>query len=553
MLKVVNLFSVVLLGSLLGLKSASAAVSNESMTIGIAAEFENLNPIIGTQAATRYMLYLAWRPLVVLDIDGKWKPMMIKEIPTIENKLAKRKGEGLETTFDLIDASWGDGTPFTCKDVELGWKVGLSKNVSNPNREPSENISAVTWDKANPKRCTVSFAKNKYDYFNNFPDPLPEHLEGPIFEKYKNKEGAYEQNSLYTKTPNNPGLYDGPYTISEVKLGSHLVFTVNPAFKGTKPSIKKIIFKLIPNNATMEANLRSGNIDMVSPAAGLGIDQAVDFEKKVKAEHLPYRVVYEDGLIYAHIDLNLDNPILADLKVRKALSLAINKKEMIDSLLYGRGKPAIHFVTDRDPWYTDKVTIYKYNKREAAKLLDEAGWKMNGEFREKGGKRLTLTVLGVSGSKVNENIEAYLQSQYKSLGIELNIKNEPPRVFFGDTVRSRRFELALFSWMSIPENSPRSILHSTMIPDKKNGEAGQNYTGYKNPEVDKLIESLEQELDFKKRADLGKKITEIYTRDIPVIPIYFRPNNAVVPAGLKNYRLSGHLFYETLYAENWSL
>lgn len=533
---------------------SAEAVSNDSMTVGIAAEFENLNPIIGQQGATRYMLYLAWRPLVVLDLDGKWQPMMIKTIPTIENKMAKHKGEGLETTFELIDgAKWGDGTPMSCADIELGWKVGLSKNVSNPNREPSENISGVTWDPKAPKKCTVTFIKTNFDYYNNYPYPLPSHIEGPIFEKFKEKEGGYEQNSAYTKNPSNPGLYDGPYMISEVKLGSHLTFVPNPNFHGQKPSIRRIIMKLVPNNATMEANIRSGNIDMISSPAGFSVDQAVDFEKKIAAEHLPYKVIFEDGLLYAHIDVNLDNPILSDLKVRKALSHAFNKKDIIDSFLYGRGKPALHLYTEKDPWYTDKVSSYKYSKRDAAKLLDEAGWKMGSNgVREKNGKKLSLTVIGASGSSLNEKIEAYLQSQFKAVGIELVIKNEPPRVFFGETVKARRFDLALFSWMSIPENSPRSVLHSSMIPDK-NGGGGQNFTGYKNAEVDKMIDSLEHELDAKKRAELGRKIAVAYTRDIPVIPVYYRPNSTVIPAALKNFRLSGHLYYETLYAENWSL
>ncbi|MFN8945500.1 MAG: peptide ABC transporter substrate-binding protein, partial [Pseudobdellovibrionaceae bacterium] len=71
--------------------------------------------------------------------------------------------------------------------------------------------------------------------------------------------------------------------------------------------------------------------------------------------------------------------------------------------------------------------------------------------------------------------------------------------------------------------------------------------------VDKAIEELEQEFNAQKRAALAKKIIDIYTREIPVIPLYFRDANSVIPKGMKNYRLSGHLFYETLYAENWEL
>lgn len=160
--------------------------------------------------------------------------------------------------------------------------------------------------------------------------------------------------------------------------------------------------------------------------------------------------------------------------------------------------------------------------------------------------------MAVAGVKLNDNIETYIQDQWRNIGVQLNIKNEPARVFFGDTVRDRNFDLALYSWVSIPDNSPRSVLHSTSIPTVANSKAGQNYTGYKNKEVDSLIDRLETELDSKKRADLGKKLLNLYAKDLPVLPLYYRANNAVIPAGLKNFRLSGHLYYETLNVEEWT-
>ncbi len=544
-----------ILGLMIMVATNSFAASKEQLTIGVAAEFENLHPLIGTQAVTSYMLNLAYRPLIVLDLKSKWKPLLIKEIPTLENKLAKRRGEGIEVTFEFVkNLKWGDGTPVTCRDVAFAWEVGKNKNVSVGNREPYENITSVTADKSSNQKCTVVFAKTKFDYFTNIPSPVPAHLEEEIFKKHSSKAEGYDVNSNYTKNPTNPGLYNGPYVVSELKLGSHLIFSRNPQFHGKKPYFDKIVFKLVPNNATFEANLRSGILDMVSPAAGLGLDQAVIFEKKVKSENLPFNVVFADGVIYAHIDLNMGNPILADLKVRQALSHAFNKKDMIDSLLEGKGKPAIHNITENDPWFSNKVTTYPYNKRLAQRLLDEAGWKMGSNgVRQKDGKNLSVVFYSAAGAKLNDMIMAYLQDKWKAIGVEVVIKTEAARVFFGQTVSHRKYDMALYSWISIPESSPRSTLHSSMIPSESNSWAGQNSCGYKNPEVDKLIDALETELNASKRKAIAQKILQHYTKDIPVIPIYYRPNTSVIPKGMKGYQLSGHLFYETLYAENWSL
>ena len=87
------------------------------------------------------------------------------------------------------------------------------------------------------------------------------------------------------KTPTNPGLYSGPYIISEVKLGNHVTVVPNPKWEGQKPAIQKIIIKLIPNTGTLEANIRSGQIDMIGTMGLLALDQAINFEKKVKAEN----------------------------------------------------------------------------------------------------------------------------------------------------------------------------------------------------------------------------------------------------------------------------
>lgn len=530
------------------------AQANKILNIGISSEFENLNPMIGNQAATNYMLYMAHRPLVYLTPDMKWKPLIIKDLPTLNNKLVKKIGDGLEITIELLpELVWGDGKPVVCADIEFAWTVGKHQNVSIPNREPYENIKSVTADSMNPKKCKVHFIKAKYDYFASVPSPLPTHLDKPVFEKFKSKPQGYDQNSLYTKQPTNPGLYYGPYLISEVKLGSHLMFTPNSLYKGKKPYFEKIVVKLIPNNGVLEANLRSKNIDMIASASGLGIDQAVTFANKVKSENLPYQVIFEDSVIYAHMDFNLDSPILSDLRIRKAIIHGFNRKEMITSLLEGKGKIAHGFVTESDPWFEKSAPQYEFSRRKAGKLLEEAGWKMGPDgYRVKGGKKLSLLLMGAAGAKLNDLIQAFFQEEMKALGIEIRLKNEPPRVFFGDTVNKRTFDLAMYSWVSIPENSPRSTLHSLSIPTDKNSYAGQNYPGYKSKEVDGLIDQLEQELDAAKRAQIAKSVAKKYQEDLPVMPVYYRPNNAVIPKDMKGFRLSGHVFYETLHVEDWT-
>ncbi len=105
-----------------------------------------------------------------------------------------------------------------------------------------------------------------------------------------------------------------------------------------------------------------------------------------------------------------------------------------------------------------------------------------------------------AGNRTRELVQQVLQSQWRRLGIDVRIRNEPARVFFGETTSKRRFSgMAMFAWISAPENVPRTTLHSEEIPSEANGWAGQNYTGFRNAEMDQLLDRLERELDRDQR------------------------------------------------------
>ncbi|MEK6774517.1 MAG: peptide ABC transporter substrate-binding protein [Bdellovibrionota bacterium] len=537
------------------------AVTNEELKIGVNQEFETLNPIIATTVAAKYMLYFAYRTLVYLDIDGQWKTQMLKEIPSLQNKKAKiisKNGKKfLETKIEIIEtAKWGDGTPVTCKDLKLTVDIGRNTNVSIANREAYTDIEDVVWDEKTPKKCVVTFNKLLWNFYQNLPDVTPAHIEQAIFDKWGKEKEGYDRNTMYTKNPKLPGLYNGPYLISEVTLGSHLIYVPNPHFYGTKPKIKKIILRILPNTGTLEANLRSNTVDMIA-SIGMSFDQALIFDEKIKTEKLPYNVLFKSGTVYQHLDVNLDSPNLKDIRVRQALMYGLKKDDIMKSIFENKATNAIHWITPDDAWFTDDpkfVVSYKFDKKKAKSLLDEAGWTVGKDgYRFKDGQKLTLKMAGAAGVKLIDNIQAILQSQWKDIGIEILLKNEPGRVLFSETIPKRRFDLAIFSWSSNPEQSPESTFHSKNIPTEKNSWSGQNDTGWNNPKVDLNIEKLKEEFDPKKRKALIAEMIKAYTSEIPVIPLFFRPSNAVVPKNMKGFSLAGHQFYESYHAEKWDL
>lgn len=545
----------------LTLFSGCTKPKTNDLKIGISQEFENMNPLIASMSATNYMYRMVGRYLVTLNPEGKWVPQLAKEIPSIENKTAEIVTiNGKKTVVAhweiLENAKWSDGVPVTCADFDFATKVAASPNVAIAEKETYTQVQKIEWDEKNPKKCKFTYDKARWDFYQlgTFA-PLPKHIEEPVYNQHKDEKEGYEKNSNYVKNPTMPGLYNGPFVIKEIKLGSHVAFTTNPHFYGNAASIKNVVVKVIPNTGTMEANLRSGTINMIS-TIGISLDQALELEKKVKAENLPFVVSYVPSLTYEHIDLNLDNPILKDVRVRKALVHAINRDDLVNSLFEGKQQAALHNVSPKDSWFTNDpkvITIYNYSKETANKLLDQAGWKMGPDnYRYKDGKKLSLTIMTTAGNKNRETVQVYLQEQWKQIGIELLIKNEPARVFFGETTKKRKFEaMAMFAWVSSPESTPRSNFHSKSIPTEKNGWSGQNNPGWVNPKVDKLIDQLDVEFDAEKRKKLSWEIQKIYTEEVPVIPMFYRADISVNPTNLKNFRAAGHQFSETNEIENW--
>ncbi len=538
-----------------------SAPTREELKIGVSQEFEAFNPLVASMVATVYIDQMVSRALITIDETGKWAPQMAKKIPSFADGSAKfiANKKKITAVWEIKEGIvWGDGVPVTCADFAFTREVGVNENVSVPSKDVYAMIEKIEWDPKTPKKCTFTYAKARWDFYQiaDF-RPIPKHIEEPIFNQYKSQPQAYEKNTTYSRNPTLPGLYNGPYLISEVKLADHVTVVPNPKFFGEKPKFKKIQIKLIQDTGTLEANLRSNTIDQIS-SLGLSFDQALAFEKRVKSEKLPYFVNIKPSTTYEHIDLNLDNPILKDIRVRKAMVYAIDRKQLVQALFEGRQEVAIHSLAPIDPWFTKdpkKVVFYPYDKKQAIKLLDEAGWKPGSDgIRQKDGQRLSFIFMTTSGNKIRESVQVFLQNQWKAVGIDIQIKNQPAKVFFGDIKRTRKFEgLAMYAWESSPESSPKSTLHSSMIPTKENNWSGQNTMGYSNKKVDSLLDQLDVEFNAAKRKSIIAEIMHYYTDDVPVIPLFYRSKVSVEPSNMTGFNLVGHQYSETNNVEFWDV
>ena len=532
--------------------SPSTIAAKDKLVIGITQFPSTFHPNIDSMAAKSYILAMTARPFTVFDANWELICMLCTELPTLENGLAKKEitpggKQGIAVTYSIQPkALWGDGVAVSTKDVLFTWKVGRHPKSSVGNMELYRSIYKI--DVKDEKTFTFHFDKLTFDY-NSINDfiLIPAHIDEANFsnpEIYKNRT-AFDTDTL------NKGLYFGPYKITEVAPGSHVVLDRNPTWYGKSPAFNRIVVRAIGNTAAMEANLVSGGLDMIAGELGLSIDQAISFEKRHKQK---YNVIYQPGLVYEHIDLNLENPLLQDIRIRKALIYAIDRKAISESLFGGRQPVAHSSVNPLDWVFAEDVPKYAYDPEKTAALLDEAGWsiKNRGVRTNAKGQELTFEIMTTAGNRTRELVQQILQSQWKAVGFDIKIKNEPARVFFGRTMTERRYSgLGMYAWMSSPENVPRTTLHSEHIPTKANNFAGQNYTSFKNAEIDELLETIETQLDKSKRKELWRRLQHIYANELPVLPLYFRANAYILPKWLTGVEPTGHQYSTTLWVENW--
>src|SRR5690606_35363750 len=148
--------------------------------------------------------------------------------------------------------------------------------------------------------------------------------------------------TLYNTRPETPGLYFGPYVVAEAVSGAHSTLKRNPHWRGTPPDFGQVTFKIIENSSALTAHQLSGAIDYIAGELGLTLDQALSFEKRLRAAKPgEFETVYKPSLTYEHIDLPLDKPPFNDLRLRKALMYAMNREQINDAVFGGRQPVAL--------------------------------------------------------------------------------------------------------------------------------------------------------------------------------------------------------------------
>ena len=390
----------------------------------------------------------------------------------IENDLATEyscSDDGLTWTVKIRDdVKFTDGEPLTASDVAFTFNTCRDESSVNDFTMLKEAVAVDD--------TTVEFHMNEpysiWPYTMAIVGIVPEH--------------AYDEN--YGQNP----IGSGRYIMKQWDKGQQVIFEANPDYYGEEPKIKKLTVLFMEEDAAMAAAM-SGQADVAHTAASYS-DQKIDGYELLSVAtvdnrgfNLPCTEPEEkDGITYG-------NSLTSDVKVRRAINLAIDREEMIENVLNGYGTVA-YSVCDKMPWYNEEA-VTEYDLDAAKALMEEAGW-IEGDdgIREKDGEKAELTIMFSNGDSVRQALAEDSANQLRELGIDVTTSGVG-----WDTAYDRAQSTPLmWGWGAHTPMELYNIYHTA--PGKKYAE----YSPYANVKVDEYMDAALAESDLEKSYELWK-------------------------------------------------
>ena len=398
--------------------------------------------------------------------------------------------DGLTWTVTIRDdVAFTDGEPLTAEDVAFTYNHCKEKSTVNDFTMLDKAVAVD--DKTVEFHMTRAFSI--WPYTMAVVGIIPEH--------------AYDEN--YEQNPVGPGRY----IMKQWDKGQQVIFEANPDYYGEKPKIKKVTVLFMEEDAALAAAM-AGKVDVAHTAASYS-DQQIEGYSLLAVQtvdnrgfNLPSIEPQEkDGITYG-------NALTADVNVRRAINIGIDREEMIENVLNGYGTQA-YSVCDKMPWYNSQCEV-DYDQEEARRLLTEAGWVEGKDgIREKDGKRAVFTLMFSTGDSVRQALAEDAANQLKEIGIEVKTEGVGWDVAY-DRAQS---EPLMWGWGAHTPMELYNIYHS--LEGRGIGQA--EYSPYSNGQVDQYMDqalstgSLEDSYELWKKAQWDGTTGITQEGDIPWI------------------------------------
>ncbi|MCG8641745.1 MAG: peptide ABC transporter substrate-binding protein [Desulfobacterales bacterium] len=515
----------------------AASMAEDTVTLGIYQEPPSLNPHIGMGYVVTYCTKPFAEYLIDVDENGEYTPVLAQVVPTLEN--GGVSADGLTITYKLKPGlKWSDGHPVTSKDIKFTWEA-----IINPDNQVKSSAGYSLIESVETPDDLTAIVKYKEfyaPYLTRFSPIMPEHVLG----KLDNINDA-----PFNRLP----IGTGPFKVEEWVSGDHITLVKNPHYRyADKVKLDKVFFKIVPSREVAIAQIKAGDIDGVWDLIEAQIpmmDEHPEIDLNLSPDLSSERLLFNMSISRPPNNGNPEYPhrILADLRVRQAIELAIDKKVITDKLLFGKAPVG----TSEIPagWASNPdIKPSVYDPEKAKQLLDQAGWKPGADgIREKADVRMSLKITTTTGNKLREMVQQVMASMLKKVGIELVIENVPSSVLFSSWAkdsdrRKGRFDIIMQTTGPgvDPHGQMERYFHSTQIPTEENGGKGANYTRHRDAELDKWIDIAGKSVSMKERAEAYRKAQQRVADILPHCYLYRRVNVDAFRKHVKGWKPNGY-------------
>jgi peptide/nickel transport system substrate-binding protein len=422
----------------------------------------------------------------------------------------------LTLTFALRqDVKWHDGRPFTADDVVFTYQAMIHPKTPTAYKDSFSMISRV--EALDPYTVQVRYREPFARAVSSWSMAmLPKHLLAPYVAEGRLRESPQNRHPIGT----------GPYRFHEWRSGEKVVLLANPDYYEGPPYLGRVVFRVIPSQATIFLELKAKGVDQTSLTA-LQYTRQTNYPAFGKAFR-KYR--YPSGT-YTFFGFNLKDPRFADVRVRRAFAHAINKQEIIDGVRQGLAREATGPIRPSTWAYTDQVRRYPYDPARARELLAQAGWKdRNGDglVEDAGGRPFAFTIQTNQGNEERKKIAEIIQQRLEDVGVKADIQVIEWASFVSEYLKKRRFEAVVMGFGVTTDPDQYVIWHSSQMgPDQ------MNRLSYANPEVDRLLEAGRASCHEAERVRYYHRFQQILAEDQPMVFLYFADALPVVASRVR--------------------
>ncbi len=481
--------------------------TGDTLVIGTIGDADSLCDLISSTKGADDVISLMFMGLTTTNPDFSHGPALATSWEFSKDHL--------ELTFRLRDdVYWHDGVKTTAHDVKFTHERQI---------DPAIGWSAIKWKEHIKEVVVLDDHTVKYVFHRLYPYQLMDAVVGYVLPRHllEKVPAAEWKSHEFNRKP----VGNGAFKFKEWKAQQYIELEANGKYYRGRPPLNRVIFKVIPDQENLTLQLKSGQIDLMEMVPPRIYKKDLLKEKDLVAHIYPSRA-------YTYMGWNLKSPLFESRKVRHALTMAINRQEIIDALLFEYGEVCRGPVSPIIWAFNPNLKPLPHDPERAKQLLAEEGWKdTNGDgWLDKGGRRFEFSIKTNKGNQIREDIMVIVQDQFKQVGIKAN-PNPLEWTIFSDDLNKKNFDASIAGWSVGLKMEMTTIFHTKSIPDKF------NFVSYSNPEFDVLNDQASMEMDREKARGMWWRAQELIVEDQPYTFLYVPKEINVLHRRFRNVQM----------------